>query len=238
MKTIQNIILTVVVAAFVGGASALIVAPKQTTTAVIDAGVQAAQDLGAAVNGIANVQAVIWQFSEGISLDAGGSNGGNGDILITKGGTLGPGQNQGGWTNKTGRTVYVDYAEFDAVGTGFASSSLRISAFSTTTATVSTGMFLTAPVQTGAGAIASSSLLIDNRLIATSSPALYLTINSDLNPGTNATGTVAVPDGSSVLFYLRQDSAVNCTGSSCEAATSTNKGINAFNWFLSGHYKK
>jgi hypothetical protein len=221
MTTFKNVIVTVIVAAVVAfGVASLAVS---ATTG---------KSLGASAS---QVQSVLWQFTNGISLDPGNSSaGGNGDYVFTKGGTIPAGANQAVWINKTGRTVYVDYA--DVITTGIASSSMRVSAVATssvstsTLATTASSMWLTAPIANPAGG-----LLIDNVQIGTSSPKNTI-INTDVGPGTNASGTIPVADGSGIIFSLRQNNPNNCTGSACEQATSTNRGFN-LTWFLEGHYQ-
>ncbi len=220
MTTVKSIVTSLVVAVLVFVAGWAIVKPASVGSTT--------EALGA---GAAQVQQTIWQFASGISLDQSSGSGSSGTVEFTKSGTIGPGQNQGVWTNKTGRTVYIDYGDIALTGSGFASSSMRVSGVATTSSSLPTSMAYTAPVQT-----ASSTLLVDNRPIATSSPGRLLVINSDTNQGANATGTVAVLDGSSFIWQLRQDSAVVCTGSVCEQATSTNRGFN-LDWYIHGHYR-
>lgn len=217
MSTLKSLVLTVVVAVVVAAGVSYVVAPSVTSST-----------LGGSIN---NVQSVIWQFSKGVSLDSSDSNGGGGSVLVTKSGTIGTGQNQGVWTNKTGRTVYVDYA--DVITTGAASSSFKITALATTTSSIAASMWLTAPTSATA---ATTTTLIGDAILATSSPAGYI-INSDITTGmTNASGTVPVLDGQSLIFYIRQAFGNACTGSVCEQATSTNRGFN-LSWYLQAHYR-
>ena len=211
MTTIKNILVTVVVAALVS-VGFYTLAPRQAAT------------LGTSIN---NVQQVIWGFTKGVSLEGASKTGTGSNVVFSKSGTILAGQNQDGWTNDTGRTVYFDYG--DAINTGTASSSFRISVVATSSASISPSMALTAPIANPAGG-----LLIDNVLLATSSPANFV-INSDINAGTQASGTVPVLSGQRIIFFLRQNSAHFCTGSICETATSTNRGFNV-NWYLQGHY--
>lgn len=223
MNFLKTVLVSVVVAVIVFVAGWLVVSPSSANST-----------LGAS---FANVQSTVWQFTGGISLDPGGSNGNGGDVLITKGGTMAAGQNTACYTNKTGRTQFFDYADVALTG-GYASSSMRLSVISTTTPCTSlvASQYYAAPTPT-----ASSTFLIDNDLIPTSTPPNYV-INADVNGGTNATGTVPVLDGSSVLILLRTDRLTNtCTGAgsgtgACETSTSTNRGFN-LNWFLEGHYR-
>lgn len=202
MTTIKNIFVSVVVAAIVSLGVSFIVAPKQTTQVV------------GAVSG--NVQSVTWTFLNGISLDGLTSH-------IESSGTIPAGANQGFWTNKTGRTVYVDYA--DLAFQGVASSSVRVSVATSTTSSIANNF--AAPFGS----------LIDNQLLATSTPLAAAIINSDIGAGTNGKGTIVVLPGVSVVFFFRQDDIRACNGATCETATSTNRGFSTVQWFMQGHFR-
>lgn len=217
MKTISNIFLTVVVAAMVSAGVAYVVAPQVTS-----------QALGTSIN---NVQQVLWAFTKGVSLEPASHTTTGPSAVFTRSGSIPAGQNQAYWTNDLGRTAYIDYGEADIIG--LASSSMRISAFATTTTSVAASMSYTAPIATTSLNLGASTLLIDNVQIPTSTP--YFMVNTDINAGSQASGTVAVLPGATVMFLLRQDRATVCTGSLCETSTSTNRGFNV-NWFISGHY--
>ena len=181
-------------------------------------------DAGSALGAsISNVQSVLWQFKAGISLDSASNGADGGSVILARSGTIAAGQNQGYWTNKTGRTVFVDYG--DVALNGVASSSVRVSV-ATSTLTALTNNFA-APYGS----------LIDNQLIATSTPQVAAVVNSDVGSGTNSKGTIEVPDGTSVIFLIRQDDSRACTGATCETATSTNRGWTTANWFMEAHYR-
>lgn len=212
----KNILTTVIVAAVVAAGIAWFVAPNAVS-----------QGLGTSAD---NVQQVIWQFTKGVMLEGASKTGKNSSAVFTASGTLAPGQNIDYWTNKTGRTVLFDYADVVQTGTGYASSTMRISVFATSTVS-GINPYVAPKVSTSS----LSNFLIDNVRMGTSSPSNYVW-NADVNGGTNATGTIAVPDGSSLVLFLQQgDYQANCTGSICEPATSTNRGFN-LNWFAEGHY--
>lgn len=215
----KNILTTVVVAALVAAGIALIVTPSVV--------VQATQTLGASAD---NVQQTLWQFTKGVILEPATHTGTGPSMVFTRSGSIVKGTNYDVFKNSTGRTVILDYADLVQTG-GYASSTMRISIFATTTVPTSINPYVAPKVSTSS----MSNFLIDNARIATSSAPNYLW-NSDVGGGTNATGTIAVPDGSSVVIFLQQgDYEPGCTGSVCEPATSTNRGFN-LNWFVEGHY--
>lgn len=168
-------------------------------------------------------------FTQGVSL-------GGTEIKFTKAGIIPAQQNHATYFNNTGRVVYIDYTEMDVIPTtnniaytayANASSSMRFSAGTTTSNTSATlnTFDYSAPFAT----------LIDNVLVATSTTGVATTsINSDINVGRDQ-GTVPVLPGQYVYFIFRQDSTGTCNGSTCETATSTNRGFNV-HWFMEGHY--
>lgn len=220
---VKNILVTVIVAAVVAAGIAYVVAPQAVSST-----------LGTSAS---NVQQTLWQFTKGMIEEPASRTGKGPSAVFTQSGTLLAGQNIDYWTNKTGRTVLIDYGDVIqtlAAGmtssTGYASSTMRISMFATTTLS-NINPYIAPKVSTST----MSNFLIDNARMATGTPPNYIW-NADVNGGTNATGTIAVPDGSSVVIFLQQgDYEPGCTGSVCEPATSTNRGFN-LNWFLSGHY--
>lgn len=215
MSTFKNVLLTAVVALIVAAGVSYAVAPAV-----------ASQTLGASA---ANVQQVIWQFTKGVMLEGSTKTGSGSSAVFTASGTLGKGQYIDYWTNKTGRTVLVDYGDVVQTG-GYASSTMRVSILATTT-TSAINPYVAPKVSTST----MSNFLIDNARLATSTPPNFA-INADVGGGTNATGTIAVPDGTSIVVLLQQgDYEPGCTGSVCEPATSTNRGFN-LNWFIQGHY--
>lgn len=233
---IKNILVTVIVAAIVAGGFTYALAPQLVSEAMQQASSatqQASDSLGASA---ANVQQVFWQFTKGVMIEGPTRTGVGSSAIFTASGVLGTSQNIDYWTNKTGRTVLIEGTDvIQQAGTGgsskgYASSTMRISVFATTTIS-NINPYVSPKVSSST----MSNFLIDNVRVATSSPVNYVW-NGDIGGGTNATGTIAVPDGSSVVIFLQQgDYQANCTGSVCEAATSTNRGFN-LGWFLSGHY--
>lgn len=147
----------------------------------------------------------------------------NNFLNFTIDGVIPAGSNQGFWTNKTGRTVFISDAEV-YLPTGSASSSMRVS-IGTSTATSITNNYA-APFAT----------LIDNQLLATTT-SQTVALNSLENPGTNGVEVIPVPNGTTVNIIFRQDNPNACTGSVCEAATSTARGFSTVQWFAKGHYK-
>jgi hypothetical protein len=140
---------------------------------------------------------------------------------IWRTGTIPASTNQSAWCNtQIGKTAYVDIAEMSF--TGNASSSMRVS-IGTSTASSITNNY-TAPY---AG-------LVDNYLLATSTGSTIVA-NNIIDNGTNGRGIVGVATSECVNFIFRQDSTGACTGSLCEAATSTARGFNGA-WNLRIHY--
>lgn len=124
------------------------------------------------------------------------------------------GVNQVGYVNRTGHGVIVDGVEF--LTDGVASSTFKVFAATSTTGVVSTAYDFTRPF----------SSLIDGEIIATSTPA-YKLITSEGATSTVNQRAVYVPDGQGVVIGFIQTYGNPCTGSVCEAATSTNRGFNA-----------
>ncbi len=126
---------------------------------------------------------------------------------------LAAGQNQAFFTNRTGHTMILDYAE--ALTDGIASSSFKIFVATTTATAASTTFDFSQPY----------SSMITGDVLSTSSPALSL-ITSGGATTTTRKSAIAVADGQSVVLGMIQTYGVGCTGSVCEAATSTNRGFN------------
>lgn len=151
--------------------------------------------------------------------------GSGGDTLtFTKDGVISAGQNQGSFRNTTGRTVYVDLATI-GYESGTASSSLLFYAGTSTTATFSNDF----ASPSGAGKF----FPIDAAVIATSTTGLRI-ITSTSTPSGN--GSVAVANGQYFVFQVQERYACKSVGV-CETATSTNRGISNFLWYVRGHYK-
>ena len=125
---------------------------------------------------------------------------------------LGSRSNQAYWLNNTGQAVLV--GDFQGYLTGTASSTLAAFVGTSTKSTVTDS---SAPIY---GSI------LDTVLIATSTPAANIVLNSDVKGGTNGTGWVYVANNQYVVFALENPYNQACTGSVCETATSSNRGYN------------
>lgn len=170
-----------------------------------------------ALAGIENFTNAPAGFKKGIAY-------GSRSVHFTAEGDLLAGVNQVAWRNTTGRKVVVDKAEMRTTGT--ASSSYLFYVGTSTAASNTSFDFGTAMF----------SELIDAPSLATSSPIKVFTSMSDTDQGTNGRGAIEVEDGEYVLFMFRKQDLINsCSGSVCEAATSTNRGFNV-RWLLEGHY--
>lgn len=174
------------------------------------------------------VQNVPWNFTQGAGL-------GGPSVTFTQGGVIPLGSNQASWRNLTGRTVYIDLAAISVIASSsstfsaaniWASSTSAIYAYASTTAPRTLYDF-TAPAVN-----ATSTLLISNFALATSSTATT-TSSYDKNLGGKV---VQVPNGGYVVF-LQQAQSVSCptTAGACESATSTNRGFN-LQYFVRGYY--
>lgn len=151
-----------------------------------------------------------------------GSGDGGDFLTFTKNGRINAGSNQASWRNTLNRTVYIDYTEM--VPTGTASTTFIFYVGTSTAATYSDNY--AAPYAT----------LVDGKRIATSTTPIV--VNSKADAGTLGRQTIAVAPGVYVNFAMLQGYLQgNCTGSVCEAATSTNRGISTIDWLLRGHYK-
>lgn len=128
--------------------------------------------------------------------------------------TLGARQNQVAWLNNTGQTVFFDLSR--VYPSGIASTTLQVSVGTSTTATVtdSSNPFFAS--------------FIDRYLLATSTqPA----INNFKDGGTNGRTVIPVAPNQYFLMVLENPYNQACTGSTCETATSTNRGYNLFGEF-------
>ncbi len=144
-------------------------------------------------------------------------------ITFSKSGTIGAGSNIGGWTNRSGRTAYVDL--FSVTTTGTASSTYSIYAYASSSAPSTTYDFVTPA--------SADKMLISNFALATSSTA---TTTSSLEKAP-AGKVVRVPDGWT-LYTILKAPAASCpsVAGSCESATSTNRGFN-LDWYIRAYYK-
>lgn len=143
-------------------------------------------------------------------------------VMFTRNGVIGTSQNEGFWTNRTGRTVYINRA--DVTSTGTASSTYRIYV-GTTTAPTALDDF-SAPYAS----------LVNGFLWATSTAAT--TTSSIGARNTTNTGVIPVADGQSVFVQLQAVNDNRCAAAlRCETATSTNRGITRLEWIIQGYYK-
>jgi hypothetical protein len=136
------------------------------------------------------------------------------EVVVWEKVSLEAGDNNLGWENKTGKTVYVDLATVTTSGT--ASTTFTIDVATSSTENISD---FTSPF----------SEIIDSYQLSTSSVAQ--TINSEEDQGTNGMSVVPVADGEFVSLLLSagepaQTGEPSCDGSVCETATSTNRGFN------------
>lgn len=124
--------------------------------------------------------------------------------------SLNAGDNDMGWKNQTGRTIYIDLVSVRT--TGIASSTMTVDVATSSTETI-------------ADYSDPFSEIIDSYSLATSSPTDTV-IASNVNGGTNGIGVVAVADGEWVSLLLSATAGALCDGSACETATSTSRGFN------------
>lgn len=142
-------------------------------------------------------------------------------IKNTKKLSLLAGDNNLGWKNNTGRTVYVSATVVS--NTGVASSTMTIDVATSTSQNITD---YSDPF----------SEVIDSFSLATSSPAGTIA-NSFVDGGTNGTGYVQVADQEWVSLLLSATAGTGCDGSACETATSTNRGFN-LDVYLDYFYKR
>lgn len=153
---------------------------------------------------------------------------GFGNLPVTwssEGGKILAKSNTAFWKNVTGKTQYVDYVEVST--DNFASSSMKIYAFSTSTA-VRTLYDFVAPAQQ-----ATTTLLINAFTIATSSQATTTTNIDKAFSGK----TAIVPNNSLIVIQMQTANGAVCASSGsgiCESATSTNRGFN-LQWRIRFH---
>lgn len=134
--------------------------------------------------------------------------------------TISAGDNNDGWENDTGKTVYVDLVEFTVNGT--ASSTYIFEVATSSTQNISDGA-------------SPYSEFIDSYNAATGTTN-NIVPNSISNGGTNGKGVVPVGAGEFVsLRFLPEAGLGGCDGSACEEATSSNNGISSIIWKLRYH---
>ena len=128
------------------------------------------------------------------------------------------------YTNRTGRDVYADFASVDVITGETASSTYKISLFATTTTSIASSMDF--------GTLAEGKrALIQSLAIATSTTASSTSsVYAAARGASSGNGSVVIPDGSSLLMYLQQDTtagSITCArNGACETATSSNRGFN------------
>lgn len=138
--------------------------------------------------------------------------------------TIGTADNNDGWQNLTGKTVYVDRVDVEIVD-GAASSTM---VFDVATSSSENLSDTSDPY----------SEFIDSQAISTSTPAGRV-LNTIADSGTNGTGVVQVDDQEYVSLRFLQGNTSgttalgSCSSGVCETATSTNRGFNV-DWRL--HY--
>lgn len=128
------------------------------------------------------------------------------------------------FTNRTGRDAFVFLGSVDILSGQTASSTYKVSIFSTTTSSVPS----TSDYDALAGNTGKASL-INGVLIATSSTATT-TSSVYASQAQKGNGFIVVPNGSTVFGYIQQNTAAvtGCYAATgvCEVATSTNRGFN------------
>lgn len=137
-------------------------------------------------------------------------------------GKMDAGENEFAWQNRTGRTVYFDLAEMSLVansaGILSASSSMRTYAATSTTATIADDYSRPSALH----------FLIDGGLIATGTPQHTISATST----DSGVGSLWVNNNEFLVFTIQNASGAGgvspnpaCDGSTCENATSTNRGF-------------
>lgn len=134
--------------------------------------------------------------------------------------TIGSGSNQNVVVNRTGRTLYIDFAQVElianAAGTQVASSTFRVRMFATSTETIGTSQNYTAPVQD------KYSLVVGTWSTSTAATST----NSIGSVPLGGQGVIQLPPDWSLVTYLQAVDAAGCAGTGkCEAATSTKRGF-------------
>lgn len=129
---------------------------------------------------------------------------------------IGRGKNQGIWTNRTGRTVYI--TEADLMLDGAASSTINQFVGTTSTTTLPTnGLYITDSFTAG---VASAWSQFINGTTSTSTPAGVVADNGATHLSGYPSG-IAVADGKSLLLEI---SSFCKADGACNTATSTNRG--------------
>lgn len=160
---------------------------------------------------------------EAVHVFKNGHGDGGSHVTFTKDGEIGPGANQGAWRNTTGRDVFIERGEL-AFTSGTASSSMLVYAATSSAATISNDYARPGGLN----------LLIDGATFATSTPATRF-FTSTTTPDGSRSG-ILVRSGEYLVFQVQERYGCKTVGA-CETATSTNRGISKFFWYLKGHYK-
>lgn len=128
------------------------------------------------------------------------------------------------YTNRTGRDVYADFGSVDVVTGETASSTYKISLFATTTTSVASSMDFSSLAEGKRALI--QSLAIATSTTASSTSSVYAAARG----ASSGNGSIVIPDGSSLMVYLQQDTtagSITCArNGACETATSSNRGFN------------
>lgn len=144
--------------------------------------------------------------------------------VVFKAGLIGPGTNQGSWTNNTGKQVLISASDITMGWTsGVASSTLL---FWVSTSTATTVADYARPT--------SSYMLIDGGSPATSTTALGSPITGTSSPA--GKGAILVDPGVNVVFDVQEKFFCKTATGICETATSSNRGIQSFFWQFKGTY--
>lgn len=164
-------------------------------------------------NGLGGERAGLQEFQNGVKMGP--------EFWQWYGGTFVTGQTSAKlYCNTTGRSTVAEYGDFSILS-GFASSSMKVSIFATTSSSIAT-------TNDFATVVATTTALIAPYVVATSSEAT--TTSSTLAAIQNkGNGEVIVQPNWCVWAYMQSNSATGCTGAAagmCEAASSTNRGFN------------
>lgn len=173
-----------------------------------------------AVGGGGVVRNVVDTFTLGIAI----GNSGRFEQRVT----IGPGRNQGVWTNRTGKTIYVDTSDFGLSG-GVASSSLVLYATTTVSATSITNDFVRP-------AVPAVYLPIDGYSMATGTVGNSAAAFAKSTTTALGLGLTPIYNGGSIIFQLQSKNGNLCNGGGCETATSTNRGWTNAVAHFSGHF--
>lgn len=144
-------------------------------------------------------------------------------VFFYKNGTIGPGANQSAWLNNTGQPVLIDAGTTAISYTSGTATSSYLFYVSTSTS----------PTVADYGRPAGSYFMIDGATIATSTvPNGSLIMGTSTSAGKG--GIIVQPN--EYLNFDVQERYFCKANALCETATSTNRGIQTFNWTFNGVY--